>query len=455
MKKWLSIAVWASGVVILILAGGYSYFSPRITMWNIRNAAENRDKESLRDLIDFESVRSGLKDDFRAGMAISTSRNSKPNSFSPFDFALAGAIINPLIDTLVSPDTIVNIMSGRQVDSSPVSANSGLSLSKKPVRDSTNIVQGYDGFFRYRVLINSRGASAGEAFTLILSRSGLFSWRLSRLILPKAAMDFLSDDSQPPILSPAARENSALSDGQDQLPHALEGGNGSRRPLLVYSSPKLRAYIPEGIIKANVAYAYPNDASVLFTPIYIEFTDEKARQDVIDIIKKALSDRTVLSHGSGKVDLLKYAVREVSFNTEKDQAIVTQEAYIDRHGNFIGLRENMREVNDLSSYPFFREIATVFETFIREAKRDPKVIAEIEALRRAGRETGPSRRDSEEVKRLKREYDILNNAAMALDALNEPDPELAAKKSQAVIQDSLRRKRQDIEDAENANRNGR
>ena len=49
-------------VILLVGAGVYSYFTPQLTLKDIRDAAKAQDTERLDDLVDFDSVRAGLEE---------------------------------------------------------------------------------------------------------------------------------------------------------------------------------------------------------------------------------------------------------------------------------------------------------------------------------------------------------------------------------------------------------
>ena len=127
--------------------------------------------------------------------------------------------------------------------------------------------------------------------------------------------------------SETAAMTTPLPNRQDGLPHALEGGNGSTSPILVYSHPKLRAYIPEGVIKLNIAYSYPEDVKTFWAPLYIEFKDNGTKQQVVESLDKDIMNGTIRVVNSGKSELLKYVVDDIFFDMTNAHAVYPGDLY--------------------------------------------------------------------------------------------------------------------------------
>ena len=205
-----TIVVGLSALLVLIIgAGVYSYFSPQLTLKGIQEAAKAQDTERLRDLVDFDSVRAGLKDDIRAMVNTSAAQDLRGNPFAALGLAVAGAIIDPMVDALVSPAAIVRAVSEGRIDvgaartdkrpsgSGEVSAGQGEadineSSGSSPF-EKVKVEGRYAGYSRYRVTIRSADAKSEDGLGFTLRREGLFSWRLSRIVLPKSFFDSLKD----------------------------------------------------------------------------------------------------------------------------------------------------------------------------------------------------------------------------------------------------------------------
>lgn len=92
------------GVVALaaVTSGGWYYASPSFAMKGLRDAALNGDRQELKERVDFPAVRESLKEQVRA-VLIAELAKDKNNPFAGFGMMMVGAIIDPMIDTVVSP----------------------------------------------------------------------------------------------------------------------------------------------------------------------------------------------------------------------------------------------------------------------------------------------------------------------------------------------------------------
>lgn len=211
-----------TGIIVatLVGAGLYSYLSPGITLQEIREAARNDNKERLRELIDFDSVKTGLKEDFKAQFLASADIELKSNPFAGLGLMMVNAVVDPLVDILVSPAGIAGIVdktrsgdSKRGQESTPTLS----SISNKSSEGGMEIDRGYDGFSRYRIRVREK--SSDETTALTLRREGPFSWRLTSITPPKNLLtSSKKSETQPndkPILTALTQSEIAALVGKD------------------------------------------------------------------------------------------------------------------------------------------------------------------------------------------------------------------------------------------------
>lgn len=112
MKRPSASVVIAVSFAMLIGIGTYSYLSPGLTIREIEAASRAKDTEELRDLIDFDSLKAGLKEDVRTIFAETRRSELNGNAFGVLGMALAGAMIDPMIESFVTPSSILRMISG-------------------------------------------------------------------------------------------------------------------------------------------------------------------------------------------------------------------------------------------------------------------------------------------------------------------------------------------------------
>ena len=112
------------GILAVISAMiGWYFLSPLFALNNIKSAVEKKDADAIASFIDFELLKSDLKADMNLAM-ISEMENDA-SGMSAAGAALGMAMINPMIDALVSPAGINKMLadapgSSEQTPSSPI-----------------------------------------------------------------------------------------------------------------------------------------------------------------------------------------------------------------------------------------------------------------------------------------------------------------------------------------------
>ena len=88
--------------------------APYITVHQIRDAAKRQDGEALSEHIDFPSIRQSFKDQANAAFAKEVLQDKKlrGHSYAPIGMAIAGVMVERLIDAYVTPAGITILMSG-------------------------------------------------------------------------------------------------------------------------------------------------------------------------------------------------------------------------------------------------------------------------------------------------------------------------------------------------------
>lgn len=146
-------------------------------MQGLRDAALAGDKDELRERVDFPAIRESLKSQMRA-MMVAEMAKEKDNPFAAMGMAFVGAIIDPMIDSMVSPDGIkVMVESGKMKD--PDKSVADQTKGEGAVWEIER--KGLDRFVAHPK------AEAGEQVpTLIFKRDGL-GWDLVDIEAPTPA----------------------------------------------------------------------------------------------------------------------------------------------------------------------------------------------------------------------------------------------------------------------------
>jgi len=191
--------------VIATVVGVWFYFTPYIAANNMKSAAEANDSATLSSYINFPSLKESLKANFNAMLATEVVKSKEGNPFEALGAALAAAFINPMIDALVTPESLTMMMQGNKPDIEKGKPGT----DKKPSEPSdTEMTMGYESFDRFAVSVRKKGDTDAPV-TFVFHREGLLTWKLASLRLPTqkakerqvASAPQVQQTTQPPRLA--------------------------------------------------------------------------------------------------------------------------------------------------------------------------------------------------------------------------------------------------------------
>ena len=172
MKKFLP---WFVGLLVIFAI--YLYASPYLVLNNIKNAAEQGDADKLSGYIDFPSVKQSIKDQVKAAMVEELAMVDEQDGFEALGTMLATAMIDPLIDGMITPDGVALMLQGQKLD---FDLNNDTSENKAIAKnEDIDYKAGYLSFNRFKVQIIDADDS-NESLDVIMHRDGL-SWKVTRI----------------------------------------------------------------------------------------------------------------------------------------------------------------------------------------------------------------------------------------------------------------------------------
>lgn len=184
MKKLLP---WLAGLLVIFAI--YLYASPYIALYNIKNAAEQKDVDKLSGYIDFPSVKQSIKDQVKAAMVEDIAASEKQDGFEALGTMLAAAMIDPIIDGVVTPDGVALMLQGQKLDFDL--SNDTSEDKTKTKNEDIDYKAGYLSFNRFKVQIIDAD-DPDESLDVIMHRDGL-SWKVTRISFSLDSKDKKSD----------------------------------------------------------------------------------------------------------------------------------------------------------------------------------------------------------------------------------------------------------------------
>jgi len=180
MKKLLSIGVFALMTACAGVAA-YWYFSPYLTLYQVAMAVKAKDAAALNQTIDYPRVRESLKGQFSAQM---TKKMGDPsaNPFSALGSMIGMALVNPLVDALVRPEMVMQMMKDGQVQTDKPAPAPAPAASEPAANAKPQWRVDREGVDRV-IAIPQKGALPGPANDVgfVFERSGFASWKLTEI----------------------------------------------------------------------------------------------------------------------------------------------------------------------------------------------------------------------------------------------------------------------------------
>ncbi|MCY7367672.1 MAG: DUF2939 domain-containing protein [Chamaesiphon sp.] len=164
------------------IAGGGIYYSPYITLNNMRNATENQNVDALVKEIDFPELRVSIKENVKAQvfkqMAGASTGNEGGKLASPrMTPELVEKMVSPMVDKLITPEGLDQLIHDKVPGAKIDLANLDRDIAKSDIK------MGYESFDRFVVNITDK-VDRSKNVSLILKRDGL-AWKLSGIDISK------------------------------------------------------------------------------------------------------------------------------------------------------------------------------------------------------------------------------------------------------------------------------
>ncbi|TPG40517.1 DUF2939 domain-containing protein [Sphingomonas koreensis] len=167
-------------LVVVLFVAAYAA-SPLLAVRGFVGAARSGDADRLEANVDFPAVRESLKSRLGAALMghIQNDPEMKDNPFAGLATMMGPAIVDRMIDTIITPDGIAAMVRQGKL-------HQDSSAAKTPA-EHVDYGYSYLSLDRFRVTLN--GKDAANPLKLIFERRGLFSWKLVKIDIPDSVFD--------------------------------------------------------------------------------------------------------------------------------------------------------------------------------------------------------------------------------------------------------------------------
>ena len=160
--------------ISLILIGAWLYATPYLTIYTMKKAIENNDATKFSSHVNYPSLRESFKNIFKAAINKEMMKDSDKDGLGKaFSIAIASAIIDPLVDSFVTPESLVMMMEGKKPKINESNKKTATSSSEK----KSNISMGYDGIDYF--VLDAKDEKNEIQFSFVFKRKGIWDWELT------------------------------------------------------------------------------------------------------------------------------------------------------------------------------------------------------------------------------------------------------------------------------------
>jgi hypothetical protein len=160
--------------LLLLAAAGWWFGSPYWILWRMQSAAAARDSEALSARVDWPALRENTKAQLRGKLERERAK-APEGGLGDLGAAIAGAMIGPAVEALVTPETVRAAFLVRPEPSATGAPAPAAKSEEAP--EEFDVVRTGASQFRLR----RKGAPEGEG-ELVFRREGL-SWKLAAIEL--------------------------------------------------------------------------------------------------------------------------------------------------------------------------------------------------------------------------------------------------------------------------------
>ena len=190
-KKLLSVIAVGSGVLV----GAYYAVSPWLTVNKLKQAFEEKDTRQIEKIVDFPELRQDFKETAKATIMKRAAKELEGNPFAALGMMMANAIIDPLIDQVVSPAGLEVLFTTGEV-SLETSNISGETKSESDSRSSKEEFEldpdlrmnmYYTEVNEFKIEISNKDVVEPIAF--YMERDGFADWKVTGMEIPQSVFD--------------------------------------------------------------------------------------------------------------------------------------------------------------------------------------------------------------------------------------------------------------------------
>tara|TARA_B000000441_G_C21660620_1_gene301000 strand:- start:175 stop:792 length:618 start_codon:yes stop_codon:yes gene_type:complete len=197
-----------SAIAASVVTGCYAFASPWLALKDLTQAFEDQDTRKIEKLVDFPELREDIKVTARAAMMKSAAIELEGNPFAAMGIMMANAIVDPIIDQVISPAGLQLFFSAGEMsggtDGLPEnidaiardlipSGDGGEASSGFVAAQNIDVKTEYVGINEFEVQVRNKDMF-NESVSFYMRREGLGGWKVDGISVPDSLVEKLMED---------------------------------------------------------------------------------------------------------------------------------------------------------------------------------------------------------------------------------------------------------------------
>ena len=172
----------AAAIVVTGLLAAY-LASPYWTLHQIRSASAEGQGDRVAAYVNFPAVRESLKSQFSSALNKRIDSRAKDSPLSSVGQAFAAQMMSGMVDAMITPESGANMIRSGKAPRTPLEMRIDRPTVGKTERREPRVRRGYEGLNTFQAALVDPDTNE-DMLTAVLSREGMFTWKLTAITLP-------------------------------------------------------------------------------------------------------------------------------------------------------------------------------------------------------------------------------------------------------------------------------
>ena len=191
-KQLLGLAAAGTGVLL----GAYYAASPWLTVNKLKQAFEKKDTRQIEKIVDFPELREDFKEVAKATVMKNAAQELEGNPFAALGMMMANALIDPLIDSVISPAGLQALLLTGEMSVQPsdvLNENNSWSSKESTTEEfklspDLSVKMNYTDLNEFKIELSNKKVIA-EPISLFMEREGFADWKVTGIDIPRSILN--------------------------------------------------------------------------------------------------------------------------------------------------------------------------------------------------------------------------------------------------------------------------